>query len=163
MANKEVKPKARKLSKEEREHIDNQTVLATAIGLISAVVLAYLWRWFNSSAAAGTMLFTKILMWLCDAGILASLIVYFVKKNPKAIRFVPYFAGGAFLLSTIVYSGAYRKLLDWLHINDLLAKMGVATENTMKLAFIFVYICIAIYLIATYIYLGCKVKRGKQD
>ena len=67
-----------KLTKEEREHIDNMVVLTTAIGLVSAIALLYIYRWLNSSYILGTRLFVSILIWLCDAALIAGVVLYFV-------------------------------------------------------------------------------------
>ena len=162
MANSKAKQK--KLTKADREHIDNQVVLATAIGLISAIFLLYLYRWLNSSLVMGTRIFLSILIWAADAVIVAALVMIIWKKEKKYLKVIPYFAGGAFLLSVVRYSGAYKKVLDALHISDLWAWFTNAIgkhPTQLQTALIFVYICLAAYLIATYIYYGRKLHNAK--
>ena len=156
--------KHKKITKAEREHIDNQVVLATAIGLISAIFFLYAYRWLNSSAVMGTRTVLSILMWLADAGIVAALVMIFWKKEKKYIKVIPYLAGGAFLISVVRYSGAYKIVLDKLHISDLWAWFTNAigkNPTQTQTALMFVYFCIAIYLIATYIYYGVKIHKSK--
>lgn len=162
MAN--TKAKKTKLSKADRDHIDNQVVLATAIGLISAMFLLYVYRWLNSALAEGTFTALSILIWIADAVIVAALILLFWKKDRKYLKIIPYFAGGAFLLSVIRYSGTYKKVLDTLHISDLwkwLMNSINRHPSQIQTAFIFVYICLAAYMIATYIYFGRKIHKLK--
>lgn len=153
-----------KLTKEEREHIDNMVVLTTAIGLVSAIALLYIYRWLNSSYILGTRLFVSILIWLCDAALIAGVVLYIVKKDRKLLRWIPYFAGGAFLLAVIRYFDKFKLVMDALRISVLFQKCMDAIgkhPTNIQVAFIFVYICIAAYMIATYIYYGRKVKKSK--
>ena len=158
------KAKQKKLTKAEREHIDNQVVLATAIALVSAVFLLYVYRWLNSSAVMGTRTVLSVLIWAADAVIVAALVMIFWKKEKKYIKVIPYFAGGAFLLSVVRYSGNNKVLLDTLHISDLWLWFTNAIgkhPTQIQTALIFVYLCLAAHLIATYIYYGRKLHNEK--
>ena len=158
------KAKKTKMTKAERDHIDNQIVLATAIGLVSAIFLLYVYRWLNSALANETMAFLSILIWIADAVIIAALILWRCKKDKKFLKIIPYFAGGAFLLSVVRYSGIYKKVLDALHISDLwhwFTNLINRHPTQIQTALLFVYICLAAYMIATYIHFCKKIRKAK--
>lgn len=136
--------KKNKLTREQREAIDNKIVLATAISLISAIFLMFLYRWMTSAQAAGTIVFAKVLMWIGVAGVVGYLVLYYLKKDKKYLFITPYFAAGSFLLAFIIYNFTYRLGLPF---------TGSAYN------FGFAYCCLAIYLIASYVYYGLKLRR----
>ena len=80
MKNQKVRTK---LSKEAREKIDNKIVLATAIALVSAMVLLFLYNWLVSVYAVQTRTVVIVLQWLGVAGVAAFLALYFIKKENK--------------------------------------------------------------------------------
>ena len=140
-----------KMTKEEREHIDNMVVLATAIGLVGAIALLYLYRWLNTSYARGTRLFIDVLTWICDAGILASVILFFVKdKDRKYLKALPYLVGIAVLLAFLAHYSVFANVLH------------IAALNNINVVVAIIYSIIFIYLAATYIYFGVKVKKASS-
>lgn len=142
MANK----KKNKLTREQKEAIDNKIVLATAIALISAMALLFIYRWLNVYPV-GTRRFVLVLAYLGTAGVLFSVGMYFWKKERKYLFLIPYFAVGSFfclmITNNIFYSIAR------------LAGITIATKHN----FIMIYVCLAVYLIASYIYYGLKLRR----
>ena len=152
LSNKEQKGK---LIKEEKEHIDNMVVLATAIGLVGAIVLLYLYQYLNSSYALASRRFVDVLTWLCYAGVLACVILYFVKNKKKNyLKAIPYFVGISLVLMFLAH---YSFFAQKFHIERL---------NNLKTVVILIYIIIALYLIATYVFFGIKSyqlsKKAKQ-
>ncbi len=137
----------RKLTREQREAIDNKIVLATAIALISAIALLFIYRWLHSAYAAGTRTFVVILMWVGTAGVAASLAMYFWKKEKKYLFLIPYFAAGSFFCLLITRNIFY----------SILQPFGIYTGT--KFNFIFIYSCLVVYLIVSYIYYGLKLRR----
>lgn len=148
---KQQKPKT-KLSKEERERIDNKIVLATAIALVSAMVMLFLYNWFVSIYASQTRVLIQILQWLGVAGVVACLVLYFVKKEKKYLFVIPYCAVGAIFMQEILRGT----------IIGLIVKIFGKTYATTAMRFNFIYICLAIYLIASYIYYGLKLKKASK-
>jgi len=151
---KQTQPvKVKKMSKEEREHIDNQVVLATAIALVSALFLLYLNNYLNSAYASATRTFIKVLFWMFDAAVAVFVGLYIWKKDKKFLRILAYCVGGALMMSIILY------------LPGLLYTTGISTMlhifDTTKLAFILIYVCLGIYLVATYIYYGMKIVKAK--
>ncbi len=153
---KQQKPRT-KLTKEAREKIDNKVVLVTAIALTSAMALLFLYNWFVSIYAAQTHVLIVILQWLGVAGVAAFLALYFIKKDRKFLFLLPYFAAGAVFMREILigtltrfFAGILSKI-PFLHIT--------ASADT-KQRFALIYVCLAIYLIASYIYYGVKIKKG---
>ncbi len=157
--------KSVKLSREEKEHIDNQVVLATAIGLVGSIFLLYLYRYMNSSYITQTYLFTEIIIYLCVAGVLAGAILYYVKKDKKFIRPVPYLAGVVASLSIVRFHAKIALALRaikvaslWRWFTNLFGKQ----PSQVLTAYIFVYLGIVVYLVLTYIHFGKMLKKGKQ-
>lgn len=148
---KQQKPKT-KLSKEERERIDNKIVLATAIALVSAMVMLFLYNWFVSIYASQTRVLIQILQWLGVAGVVACLVLYFVKKEKKYLFVIPYCAVDAIFMQEILRGT----------IIGLIVKIFGKTYATTAMRFNFIYICLAIYLIASYIYYGLKLKKASK-
>ncbi len=157
--------KPKKLTAEERLHYENLSVLATAVALISGIFLLYLYRYLNSSYILATQTFVSILIWICDAVILASLGMYFWKKNKKYLTLLAYFAAGGTLLTIIRYSYVIKNFFDMIYVsklwNGLLNLLHIQAPSSQATAFIFVLICLAVYLIATYIYCGLKLRKNK--
>lgn len=148
---KQNKPKV-KISREERERIDNKVVLATAIALVSAMLMLFLYNWFVSIYAAQTRTLIQILQWVGIAGVAAFLVLYFVKKNKKYLFVLPYFAVGSLFMQEILrgtVSGWVAKL------------MGKGFAST-SMRFNFIYICLGVYLIASYIYYGIKLRKSSK-
>ncbi len=153
---KQQKPKT-KLSKEAREKIDNKIVLATAIALVSAMMMLFLYNWFVSIYASQTRIFILILQWLGVAGVAAFLALYFIKKDKKYLFVLPYCAVGALFMREILH-GTITGL-----ITGILAKipfLHIGGYATTSARFNLIYICLAVYLIASYIYYGIKLKKG---
>ncbi len=148
---KQQKPKT-KLSKEAREKIDNKIVLATAIALVSAMMMLFLYNWFVSIYARQTRVLIMVLQWLGVAGVAAFLVLYFVKKDKKYLFTLPYFAVGALFMREIL-AGT---------ITGLIVKVLGKGYATTAARFNFIYICLAVYLIASYIYYGIKLKKAAK-
>lgn len=157
--------KPKKLTAEERLHYENLTVLATAIVLISAVVLLYLYRYLNSIYIVETYKVLSVAIWIFDAVILGSLVMFFVKKNKKWLNFMAYFVAGGTLLTIIRYFYVIRNFFIKIHVadvwNKLITFLHLPKLTPVGFAFAFVYVCLGAYLIATYIYCGIKLKKHK--
>lgn len=154
-----------KLTREEKEHIDNQVVLATSIGLISAIFLLYLYRYMNSSYITQTYIFTEILIYICAAGVLAGTVLYYIKRDKKFIKPVPYLAGIGAALSIIRFHAKFAIALRAIKVAQLwgwFCGLFGKHPTTVMTAYIFVYFCIFVYLVATYIYFGRMLKHGKR-
>ncbi len=156
MKNQKVRTK---LSKEAREKIDNKIVLATAIALISGMVLLFLYNWLVSVYAMQTRTLVIVLQWLGIAGVAAFLALYFIKKDKKYLFVLPYFAAGAIFMREIL-TGAITRLI--FGVLSKLPFLGITAAATTKRNFAFVYVCLAIYLVASYIYYGVKLKKGNK-
>ncbi len=153
---KQEKPKT-KLSREAREALDNKIVTATAIALVSAMLLLFLYNWFVSIYAEQTRILILAIGWLGVLGVAAMLVLFFVKKDKKWLFFIPYFAVAAFFMREILH-GTITAFLA-----GLLSKipfLPIGGEATTLARFNFLYVCLAIYLIAAYIYYGLKIKKG---
>ena len=155
---KQEKPKT-KLSREAREALDNKIVMATAIALVSAMLLLFLYNWFVSIYAEKIRIVILTLQWLGVAGVAAFLVLYFVKKDKKWLLLTPYFAVAAFFMREILHGTITTFFVG------ILAKipfLHVGGSATTLARFNFLYICLAIYLIAAYIYYGVKIKKGAK-
>ncbi len=146
----------KKISKEIREKIENKTVMATAIALVSAMTMLFLYNWSVSIYAAGTRILILILQWLGVLGVAAFLALYFVKKEKKFLFVLPYFAVGAIFMREIL-SGTITTLI--LSLLSKIPFLHLSAHASTAARFNFVYICLAIYLIASYIYYGVKLKK----
>ncbi len=157
---KQQKPK-NKLSKEERERIDNKVVLATAIALVSAMVLLFLGNWLNSVYASQTRVFVKILQWAGVVGVAAMVALYFWKKDKKYLFVIPYFAVGALFMQEISGTATFTKWIYQLYclIRGIDLGEGVVSV-TSQFRFNVLYILLAVYLVASYIYYGLKLKKA---
>lgn len=166
-----TKPQKAKLSKEEREKIDNKIVLATAIALISAMVFLYLQNWFASVYAATTGKIITALKWIGVAGIAAFIALVFIKKDKKYLFCIPYCAVGSLFMNEIL-KAPITKLIYGL-FDDLILKSNITflvkSFNSFfayyltKSRFNFIFLCLAIYLIASYIYYGVKIAKGNKE
>ncbi|MBR5218574.1 MAG: hypothetical protein IKV89_02470 [Clostridia bacterium] len=134
----------KKISKELKEQIDNKVVLATSIALVGAMFLLFLQNWSKSIYAAGTMMFIRIAMWVCVACVAAGVVVYFITKKKGYLFTIPYFAVAAWMFSFIHYG-----------------LFGLVTLTT-DTRFIVLYLCLAVYLIASYVYYGIKLYGCKK-
>ncbi len=156
------KPK-NKLSREERERIDNKIVLATAVALVSAMILLFLNNWIVSVYAVQTRKLVVFLQWLGVAGVLAFLVLYFVKKDKKFLFVIPYFAVGSIFMQEISGTATFTR---WIYL--LVCKLKNVQLNpqfvevTTKFRFNVIFICLAVYLVASYIYYGIKLKKGSK-
>ncbi len=148
----------KKMIHEERERLDNKIVLATAIALVGAMVMVFLYNWFVSIYARQTKVLIDILMWLGIAGVAAFLVLFFVKKECKFLFVMPYFAVGALFMREIM-AGTVTTLLVQILSKIPFLKMGGYTAATTAQRFNFIYICLAVYLVASYIYYGIKIKK----
>lgn len=152
---KQVNPE-KKLLKEAREKIENKVVMATAVALVSAMAMLFLYNWFVSIYAAKTRILILILQWLGVLGVAVFLAMYFVKKEKKFLFVLPYFAVGAIFMREIL-SGTITTL-----ILSLLSKvpfLHFPVYASTAARFNFAYICLAVYLIASYIYYGVKLRK----
>mgnify|MGYP001055297116 CR=1 FL=1 len=136
-----------KLTKEQKERLDNKIVLATAIALVSVMVLLFLYNWSKSKYSAQTMTLIQILMWASVAGVAAMVVLFFIKKDKRFLFWTPYFAVAAVLLEEIVFGHILRTF---------------NLPSTTKVRFNVAYFTLAIYLIATYIYYGIILHRGRK-
>ena len=156
--------KPKKLTAEERLHYENLSVLATAIALISGVVLLYLYRYLTSTYILQTQTFISVLIWICDAVILGCVGMYFWKKDKKFLNLMIYFVAGGTLLTIIRYFHVIKNFFDIIYVsklwNGLMTLLHIQL-SPIATAFWFVYICLAVYLIATYIYCGIKLRKVK--
>jgi hypothetical protein len=134
--------KKKKLTKEQREALDNKIVLATSVALISTIFLMYLYRW-QLAYPIGTRNVILVLMWIGVAGVAVTVGLYWFKKDKSFLNITPYFAGMAFAFSLIAY--------NFLH------HLGINTGT--KINYSIIYTLLAIYLVASYIYYGIKLKR----
>lgn len=159
---KQQKPK-NKLSREERERIDNKIVLATAIALVSAMVLLFLGNWLNSVYAAQTRTLVKILQWVGVAAVAALVALYFWKKDRKYLFVIPYCAVGALFMQEISGTATFTKWIYQLYCLIRGVDLGegvVSVANQFR--FNVIYILLAVYLVASYIYYGLKLKKGTK-
>lgn len=152
-------PQKAKLSKEARENIENKTVMATAIALISAMAMLFLYNWFVSIYASQTRVLILILQWLGILGVAVFLVLYFVKKEKKFLFLLPFFAAGAIFMREIL-SGTITGLI--LSVLSKIPFLHLSSAATTAARFNLIYICLAIYLIAAYIYYGVKLKKGNR-
>lgn len=163
--NKVQSAKPKKLTAEERLHYENLTVIATAISLVSAIFLLYVYRYLNSSYVLATQTFLNILIWVCDAVILGLVGMYFWKKDKKFLTLLVYFVAGGLLLTIIRYFYVIKNFFDLIYVskiwNAVLTFLHFPRFTAQGTAFAFVYLCLAAYLIATYIYCGLKLKKNK--
>lgn len=166
MANKKniqtTKPK--KLSAEERLHYENLSVMATAIALVSGIFLLYLYRYLNSSYILATQTFVSVLIWICDAVILGCVGMYFWKKDKKYLNILVYFVAGGLLLTIIRYYYVIKNFFDMIYVSKLWNGFMTLIHvqiSPIATAFSFVFVCLAAYLIATYIYCGIKLRKVK--
>lgn len=165
-----TKPQKAKLSKEEREKIDNKIVLATAIALISAMVFLYLQNWFASVYASTTGKIITVLKWAGVAGVAALITLFFVKKNKKFLFAIPYCVAD-FLFMNEILAAPITKLIYNL-FDGLITKINVSfitkSFNSFfayyltKSRFNFIFLCLAIYLVVSYIYYGVKIAKGNK-
>ena len=149
----------KKLSKEARERIENKTVLATAIALVSAMMMLFLYNWFVSIYASQTRVLILILQWLGVAGVAAFLVLYFVKKDKKYLFVLPYFAVGSLFMFEIL-KGSVTTLI--LSVLSKIPFLHLSAYATTAARFNLIYICLAVYLIASYIYYGIKLKKASK-
>lgn len=147
----------KKLSKEARERIENKTVLATAIALVSAMMMLFLYNWFVSIYASQTRILILILQWLGVAGVAAFLVLFFVKKEKKYLFVLPYFAVGALFMREIL-AGSVTTLI--LKVLSKIPFLHLSAYATTAARFNLIYICLAVYLIASYIYYGVQLKKA---
>ncbi|MDD6308258.1 MAG: hypothetical protein PUB07_02740 [Clostridia bacterium] len=144
---------------EERERLDNKVVLATAIALVSAMLMLFIYNWFVSAYAAQTKVLIQVLMWIGVAGVAAFLVLGFVKKDKKYFVVLAYCAVGAFLLREVLKG----TVTTWiLLLASKIPFLNTVAYATTKARFNFVYIALAIYLVASYIYYGVKMKKLKK-
>lgn len=140
----------------EREKLDNKVVLATAIALTSAMIMVFLYNWFKSIYALQTKTLIEILMWVGIVGVAVFLILYFVKKERKFLFVIPYFAVGAVFMREILVG----TMTGWvIALASKIPFLHIAGNATTLQRFNFVYICLAVYLVASYIYYGIKIKK----
>lgn len=140
--------------KAQREHYDNQVVIATAIALVTALFLLYLNNYLNSAYAHTTRNFIKVLFWGFDIAVVVFLAMFIWKKNKSFLKVLAYCVAGALIMSMILYFPGF------LFTSGLAANLGVF--NTTKLTFTLIYICIGIYLVASYVYFGIKIAKLKK-
>lgn len=143
---------------EERERLDNKVVLSTAIALIGVMVMVFLYNWFVSIYARQTKVLIDVLMWLGIAGVAVFLVLFFVKKDRKYLFVTPYFAVGTLFMREILAGTVTTFLVKLLAKIPFLKISGYAGATTAQ-RFNLIYICIAIYLVASYIYYGIKIKK----
>ncbi|MBE7024644.1 MAG: hypothetical protein E7408_01145 [Ruminococcaceae bacterium] len=148
---KQQKPKT-KISKEERERIDNKVVLATAIALVSAMLMLFLYNWFVSIYASQTRTLIQILQWAGVAGVALFVILFFVKKDRKYLFVIPYCAVGSLFMQEILRG----TVIGWI------LKLFGKSYATTAMRFNFIYICLAVYLVASYIYYGIKLHKAAK-
>lgn len=146
----------KKLLKEAREKIENKVVMATAIALVSAMAMLFLYNWFVSIYADKTRILILILQWIGVLGVAAFLAMYFVKKEKKFLFVLPYFAVGAIFMREVL-SGTITTLI--LSILSKVPFLHFPSYASTAARFNFAYICLAVYLIASYIYYGVKLRK----
>ncbi len=149
--------KAKKLSREAREKIDNKVVLATAIALVSAMVLLFLMNWSQSAYAVQTITIIEVLQWVFVAGILAFLVLYFVKKEKKFLFGIPYCAAGTIFMMEILKGTVSTFFLRILSKIPFLKIAGGYATTAQRFSTLFIWL--AIYLVASYIYYGVKIRK----
>ncbi len=145
-------------AKELRGQIENKIVLCTSIALISAMLLLFLYNWFVSiySVQVGTLI--SVLGWLGVVGVAAFLVLYFVKKDKKYLQLLPYFAALAIFMREIMAGTITRLILLAL---SKIPFLNVVPDATTAARFTLIYIVLAIYLVAGYIYYGVQMKKVK--
>jgi len=134
--------KKKKLTKEQKEALDNQIVLATSVALVSTILLMFLYRW-EMAYPVGTRLSILILMWMAIAGVAITVGGYVLKKDKKLLISTPYFTASAFACSLIAY--------NFLHYFGL--NTGTKTNYGI------LYVIIAVYLVVSYVFYGTKLKK----
>lgn len=153
------KREQKKMLQEEREKLDNKVVLSTAIALVSAMVMVFLYNWFRSAYALQTKGFIEILMWVGVLGVAAFLVLFLLKKERKFLFVIPYFAVGAVFMREVLVG----TLTTWVvTLASKIPFLHIAGNATTAQRFNFVYICLAVYLVASYIYYGVKIKKLKK-
>ncbi len=150
----------KKLSKEAREKIDNKIVLATAIALVSCMVLLFLMNWSQSAYALQTIRLIGALRWVGVAGIVVFLVLYFVKKDKKFLFCLPYCAAGSLFMMEIL-KGTVSTFFVRLLAKIPFLKMAGGYATTAQ-RFSTLFICLAIYLVASYIYYGIQIKKATK-
>ena len=149
--------KAKKLSREAREKIDNKVVLATAIALVSAMVLLFLMNWSQSAYAVQTITIIEVLRWVFVLGIVAFLVLYFVKKEKKFLFGIPYCAAGTIFMMEILKGTISTFALKILSKIPFLKLAGGYATTAQRFSTLFIFL--AIYLVASYIYYGVQMKK----
>ncbi len=82
---------------------------------------------------------------------MACVILYFVKKEDKKyLKALPYLVGIAFLLIFLAHYSVFANVLHISALNNINVVVGI------------IYAIIVIYLLATYIYFGVKVKKASS-
>ncbi len=154
---KQKNPK-KQLAKEMRAQIENKIVFHTSVALISAMLLLFLYNWFVSIYAAQVGTFISVLGWLAVAGVAAFLGLYFWKKDKFFLKFLPYCAAIAIFMREIL-AGTVTRLF-----RTILSKipfLHIAPDASTASRFTLIYIVLAIYLVAVYIYYGIQAKKLK--
>lgn len=145
------------ISREMREKIDNKVVLATAIALVAAMVLLFLMNWSQSAYAVQTITIIEVLQWIFVAGIVAFLVLYFVKKEKKFLFGIPYCAAGTIFMMEILKGTISTFALKILSKIPFLKMAGGYATTAQRFSTLFIFL--AIYLVASYIYYGVKIKK----
>lgn len=155
---KQHNPK-KKIARELREKIDNKVVIVTAVALVSAMVLLFLMNWSSSAYVEKTIALIQNLRWVFLALMALFLVLFFVKKEKKYLVCLPYCAAGTLFMMEILggkVSTFFIKLLSKVpFIKIQLAGLMAGTKQR----FSFLFILLAIYLIASYIYYGIQLKK----
>ncbi len=152
---KQQNPK-KKLSREAREKIDNKVVLATAIALVSAMVLLFLMNWSQSTYALQTIRIIETLQWVGVAGIVVFLVLAFV-KDKKYLYCLPYCAVGSLFMVEILRGTVTKFSINLLAKIPFLKIVGGLPTTSQRFSTVFV--CLAIYLVVSYIYYGIKIRK----
>ena len=146
----------KKLAKEMRSQIENKIVLCTSIALVSAMLLLFLYNWFVSIYTLQVGRLITGLQWVGVLGVLVFLVLYFMKKDKKFLLILPYFAIGSIFMREIM-AGTLTRLV--LTVLSAIPFLNVQPEATTAARFTLLYIFLAVYLVASYVYYGLKMKK----
>ena len=148
----------KQLAKEMRAKIENKIVFHTSVALISAMLLLFLYNWFVSIYAPQVATLITVLGWVGVAGVAVFLVLYFVKKEKMFLQFLPYCAAVAIFMREIMAGTVTRGIL---FVLSKIPFLNVAPDATTAARFTLLYIVLAIYLVAAYIYYGIQTKKLK--
>lgn len=145
------KKAAAKLTREQREAIDNKLVIATAIFLVGGIALMFINRWMLSTYYLGTRIVVLTLMWVGVAAVPVFLGLYWRTKNSGHLCLSIWGAALAAASALIIYNP----------LNIIAYKFqpfGITGVNS-HVSYFIVGAALFAYLIISYIHYGRQLKK----